>query len=81
MTSLNKNTKVKAWALVSRNGMFIAAFRFKPKRVYQGKRGDGGYYAWTDCNGSVAHPRLKGYAVNTIEGSMNAVCKQIVIKL
>jgi len=72
---------IKAYALVSKRGMFIAAFRFKPKRVYQGKKGDGGYYAWTDCNGSVPHPRLKGYSVNTIEGSINAVCKEITINL
>ena len=70
---------IKAYALVSKRGMFIAAFRFKPKRVYQGVRGDGGYYAWTDCNGGFPHPKLKGYSTNTIEGTMNAVCKQIVI--
>jgi len=74
-------TSIKAWALVSKRGEFIAAFRFKPKRVYQGVKGDGGYYAWTDCNGSYPHPKLKGYSTNTVEGSMNAVCKQITIKL
>jgi len=81
MTVLNKNIKVKAWALVSKKGMFIAAFRFKPKRVYQGVKGYGGYYAWTDCNGPVPHPNLESYASNTIEGSMNAVCKEITIQL
>jgi len=77
MTALNKTTKVKAWALVTKRGDFIAAFRFMPKRVYEGVKGDGGYYAWTDCNGPVPHPALEGYSANTIEGSMNAVCKKI----
>ena len=80
MTKLNIK-KCNAWALVSKRGLFIAAFRFKPKRVYEGIKGDGGFYAWTDCNGTVPHPTLKGYSANIIEGSMNAVCKQIIIKL
>ncbi len=65
---------VKAFALVH-GDTFIAALRFKPKRVRQD-----GYYAWTDCNG----PRYFGTgggAVNTIEGSMNAKCIQITITL
>jgi len=80
MTALNKSIKVKAWALVSKRGTFIAAFRFKPKRVYQGVKGDGGYYAWTDCNGPF-FSNFGNYASNTIEGSMNAVCKEITITL
>ena len=76
-----KNKGVKAWALFSKGGTFIAAFRFKPKRVYQGVKGDGGYYAWTDCNGPVLHPTLKDCVINVIEGSMNTVCKEIIIKL
>lgn len=73
-----KKKNVEAWGLVSKDGSFIAAFRFKPKRVYQGKKGEG-YYAWTDCNGPVPHTYLKGYSGNTIEGTMNAKCVPIKI--
>lgn len=73
-----KKKTIEAWGLVSKDGTFIAAFRFRPKRVYQGKKGEG-YYAWTDCNGAVAHPILKNYAANAIEGTMNAKCVPIKI--
>lgn len=69
--------RVKAWVLVH-GGSFIAAFRHRPKRVYQGKKGEG-FYAWTDCNGPMQHPRLKGYSANAIEGSMNATCHEVTI--
>ncbi len=71
---------VKAFALVH-GDTFIAAFRFKPKRVREG-RGKEAYYAWTDCNGPkyVASGRWKPVA-NIIEGTMNAKCIQITITL
>lgn len=66
------------WVLM-RGDTFIAAFRFKPKRVHQGPK-KGGYYAWTDCNGprydsnKIKYGRNYRYAENAIEGSMNAKC-------
>lgn len=70
--------KTKAWALVSKEGSFIAAFRFKPKRYYVGVKGEG-YYVWTDCNGARFDTRFPDLILNAIEGSMNAKCKQIYI--
>ena len=70
--STTKKT-VKAWGLVH-NDTFIAALRFRPKRVYQGKKGEG-YYAWTDVNGAKYHDKKDfPYASNVLEGSMNAKC-------
>lgn len=81
MAKTNKTKEVKAWALFSKDGRFIAAFRFKPRRVYQGVKGEGGYYAWTDCNGPTPSEDNKSYASNCIEGTMNAVCREITINL
>lgn len=67
--------KVKAYALYH-GDTFIAAFRFKPKRVRIG--GKRGYYAWTDCDG----PRYYGegdHIPNVIEGSTNARCVEITV--
>lgn len=72
---MKKKTK-KVWALIH-EGDFIAAFRFKPKRVYEGKKGEG-YYAWTDCNGP-RYGYLKDYADNVIEGSAGAKCIPVTI--
>lgn len=69
----------KAYALMGRDGTFIAAFRFKPKRVRQGEKSYR-YYVWTDCNGPKDGP-LKNYASNIIEGSMNAHCIQVEITM
>jgi hypothetical protein len=77
---MKKNKKVTAWGLVSKDGTFIAAFRFRPKRVYQGEKGKG-YYAWTDCNGPKRHPDVPNYAANVIEGSMNARCVRVQVQV
>ncbi len=68
-----KRVKAKVWALVN-GDTFIAALRFKPKRVHQGGDEGKGYYAWTDCNGPRYHTNKKDfpYATNVLEGSMNA---------
>lgn len=72
--------KVTMWVLHN-NGTFIASFRFKPKRVRQG-RGDSSYWAWVDCNGpKYADKRKHPYAANAIEGSMNAKCKKVEVAL
>ena len=70
--------KTKVWALFSPEGLFIAAFRFKPKQYYFK---EDRYYAWTDCNGARFDTRFPDIALNTIEGSMNAKCKQITIEI
>ena len=76
--------KIKAFGLVGRDGAFIAALRFRPKRVYQGKKGEG-YYAWTDTNGpkydsnKKKYGRDRKYAENALEGSMNAKCVPVEI--
>lgn len=71
---------IEAWGLVSPDGTFIAAFRFKPKKVWQGDKEEG-YYTWTDCNGPVPHPHIEGCSGNSIEGSMNAICIPIKISI
>jgi hypothetical protein len=81
-----KSKTHSAYALIGKGGTFIAAFRFRPKRVHQGKKGEG-YYAWTDCNGprydsnKMKHGRGRKYAENAIEGSMNARCVPVSITL
>lgn len=71
-----------AYVLVSK-GTFIAAFRFRPKRIHvpaEKAYGGRGYYAWTDCNGP-KYGSLKGHPANTIEGSMNARCVKMTITI
>ena len=73
-----KKKTIDAWVLMGKN-TFIAAFRFKPKRVYIARDEGRGYYAWTDCNG----PKYsaQGVVMNTIEGSMNARCFPVTFKI
>lgn len=71
-----KTRTVKAWVLTN-GDTFIAALRFKPKRVYQ-KFDDIGYYVWTDCDGPRFHQN-KWFVVNAIAGSMNAKCHEVTI--
>jgi hypothetical protein len=67
------------WALQAKNGNIVAAFRFKPKRVRQGGKGPGSYWAWTDCNGPKFHAFSKSLIMNTIEGSMNAKLIRVTV--
>lgn len=61
-----------AWGLFGKDGEFIAAFRFRPTRVYRestiyrdGVRAPG-YYLWK-------------YGGRVLEVTMNATCKKIAV--